>query len=405
MINRFVPAGTLDLANTANPGANFPEGTFGAETLPSEYLNRRANRGFEAVAFDSDENIVYSFIQTPLNNPDRATGDASSVIRMLGINPETGEPVAEYVYLLEKPEIGNNVDKIADAVYAGNGKFFVTERDSSFDPDSQKFVFEANLTGATNVLGMDFGSETLEQQTADDLAALGITPVNTVKVTNLPSLGYIPSDKPEGLTLVGDRLAVLNDNDFGLVPEATAVQLGLIDFSGSNGLDASDRDDGINIQNWPVFGLFMPDSIASFEANGETFYVIANEGDDRGEDERVKDIDLDPTAFPNAENLQQDENLGRLGVSAIDGDIDGDGDFDQLFTYGARSFSIFDANGNLVFDSGDDFEQITAADFPNDFNSSNDENDDFDGRSDNKGPEPEGITVGELMAISMPLLV
>ena len=50
----------------------------------------------------------------------------------------------------------------------------------------------------------------------------------------------------------------------------------------------------------------------------------------------------------------------------------------------------------LVFDSGDDFEQITADLFPDDFNSNNDENDSFDNRSDNKGPEPEGITLGRV---------
>ncbi|MGF1493135.1 MAG: choice-of-anchor I family protein [Microcoleaceae cyanobacterium] len=396
LINRFVPQGTLDMANEANPGVDFPEGTFGAETLPEEYLNRRANRGFEGVALDTDENILYAFIQTPMSNPDRETGDDSSIIRMIGVDPATGVPVAEYVYLLQDPEIGNNVDKIGDAVYAGEGKFFTIERDSSIDVDSQKFVFEIDLTGATNVLGMDFGDETLEQQTADGLAEMGISPVNKVKVTNLPSLGYIPSDKPEGIAIVDDRLAVLNDNDFGLIPETAAVELGFIDFSGSNGLDASDEDGEINIQNWPVFGMFMPDSIGAFEVNGQTFYAIANEGDDRGEDERIEDLILDPTAFPNAEELQQEENLGRLGVSTIDGDIDGDGDFDQLFSYGARSFSIYDANGNQVFDSGDDFEQITAAVFPEDFNSSNDENDDFDSRSDNKGPEPEGIEIGEV---------
>lgn len=94
LIDRFVPEGTAALAGET-------EGTFGTETLPAEYSNRRRNRGFEAIALDTDEDILYSFIQTPLANPDRTASDDSSVIRMLGIDPETGEPVAEYVYLLE----------------------------------------------------------------------------------------------------------------------------------------------------------------------------------------------------------------------------------------------------------------------------------------------------------------
>ena len=175
------------------------------------------------------------------------------------------------------------------------------------------------------------------------------------------------------------------------------VPLGTIDHSEIGfGIDASDRDGAINIANWPVRGMFMPDSIASFTARGRVFYVTANEGDDRGEDERVGDLDLDPIAFPNAEELQKKANLGRLGVSTIDGDTDGDGDYDELFSYGTRSFSIWNSAGKLVFDSGDEFETITSLLLPDDFNSSNDANGDFEGRSDNKGPEPEAIALGSV---------
>lgn len=162
-----------------------------------------------------------------------------------------------------------------------------------------------------------------------------------------------------------------------------------------NALDPSDRDGGININNWPVFGMYMPDAIANVEINGQTYVITANEGDDRGENERIKDITLDPTVFPNAAQLQEDENLGRLNVSSVDGDIDGDGDYDQLYAYGGRSFSIWDANGNLVFDSGDAFERITASLVPSLFNSDETPSS-FDTRSDNKGPEPEGLTVGQI---------
>jgi hypothetical protein len=68
--------------------------------------------------------------------------------------------------------------------------------------------------------------------------------------------------------------------------------------------------------------------------------------------------------------------------------------YDALFSYGARSFTLWDAStGAVVFDSGDFFEEKTAELFPADFNATNDENDSFDSRSDNKGPEPEAITV------------
>ena len=168
-----------------------------------------------------------------------------------------------------------------------------------------------------------------------------------------------------------------------------------------NGIDASDRDDEINIVNWPVYGIYMPDAIAAYHYRGDDYLVTANEGDARdydefAEEERVKDLTLDETAFPDADDLQEDEAIGRLTVTTVNGDTDDDGDYDELYTLGARSFSIFTTDGTLVFDSEDDFEQITALLYPDDFNATNDENGTFDNRSDNKGPEPEGLTIGTI---------
>jgi DNA-binding beta-propeller fold protein YncE len=179
------------------------------------------------------------------------------------------------------------------------------------------------------------------------------------------------------------------------------VALGFKDHSlPGNGIDASDRDgDMVNIQNYPVFGMYMPDGMASYSVGGNTFILTANEGDDRGEDERIKDLDLDPTAFPNAATLQLDENMGRLGASTNEGDTDGDGDYDELYVYGARSFSIWNAQPtamNQVFDSGDQLEQIIAAETPALFNADEGDPNEIDNRSDNKGPEPEAVKVVQI---------
>lgn len=174
------------------------------------------------------------------------------------------------------------------------------------------------------------------------------------------------------------------------------VPLGLKDHSVSGqGLDASDEDGVINIANWPVKGMYMADAIATYEADGETYLVMANEGDDRGEDERIEDLTLDPTAFPDAATLQTDDAIGRLKVSRLDGDVDGDGDYDELHSFGGRSFTIRDANGDIVFDSGDMIEQKIAELIPDHFNSDNDDPQ-FDGKSDSQGPEPEGIALGRI---------
>lgn len=184
--------------------------------------------------------------------------------------------------------------------------------------------------------------------------------------------------------------------------------LGFKDHSLSgNGMDASNKDDIINIQNWNVKGAYQPDAIASFATNSGQFWLSANEGDARDYDgysseTRIKDLDLDPVQFPNASDLQSDENLGRLKTFTADviGDSDGDGDVDELYSYGARSFTIWDNFGNPIWDSGDDFEQYIAANHPDFFNCNDGLADEFDDRSDDKGPEPEAIAVGEIDGVT-----
>ena len=134
------------------------------------------------------------------------------------------------------------------------------------------------------------------------------------------------------------------------------VGLGFKDHSlPGQGIDASDRDGSgngpaVNIANWPVFGMYQPDAIASYRFQGQTFLVTANEGDARdwpglSEEARISSLNLDPTTFPNAAQLKSNSRLGRLGVTISSGNSDGDADFDQLLAFGARSFSIWTAAG------------------------------------------------------------
>jgi hypothetical protein len=163
-----------------------------------------------------------------------------------------------------------------------------------------------------------------------------------------------------------------------------------------NALDPSDRDGGIHIGNWPVLGMYQPDGITVFSSGNELYLATANEGDVFGDETaRLSTLDLDDATFPNEADLKTNSQLGRLNVSQTFGDTDGDGDIDKLFASGARSFTIWTPGAHQVFDSGDDFEQITAATFPANFNASN-TNNNLDDRSDDKGPEPTTIVVGEV---------
>ncbi|MEM9557816.1 MAG: choice-of-anchor I family protein [Acidobacteriota bacterium] len=208
-------------------------------------------------------------------------------------------------------------------------------------------------------------------------------------------------------------VALQENNALAVVDLLTAtvtqiVPLGWKDHSTfRNGLDASNRDDVVRIRPWPVRGQFQPDAIAAFETGGATYLVTANEGDARDYDcfvdeERIEDVDLDPAAFPNAAFLRQEEQLGRLKVSLANGDTDGDGRYEELYSFGARSLSIWSAAGDLIYDSGNELEVLTAGAVPGDFNSS--DGGGFDNRSDDKGPEPEGVVVGQFRGRSYAFL-
>ena len=227
-------------------------------------------------------------------------------------------------------------------------------------------------------------------------------------------------DKPVSRNLEPEYIAIDGNNTiaYAALQEANAVAvvdlvaasvtdiwpLGFKDHGlDGNGLDASDRDGAVNIQ--PVSGLkgmYMPDGINSYTVGDQTYLVTANEGDarefgDYTEDTRVKNLAQDGYG-PVCETLSavtDDAALGRLKVTTENGFNAETGCYDELYSFGARSFSIWSTDGTQVFDSGDDFEQIIAAAAPDYFNSNHSESN-FEGRSDDKGPEPENLTIGEI---------
>lgn len=215
-----------------------------------------------------------------------------------------------------------------------------------------------------------------------------------------PGAAFAADMEPEYIALSPDgttAFVTLQENDaVAVVDLATltitdVIGLGARDFATpGNELDADD-DGVIALETFDdLAGLYMPDAIASYEAGGATYFVTANEGDDRGWDAaRVGALLAAGLIDPSVDTT----GLERLAVSTVDGDTDGDGDIDVLHALSTRSFTIWDEEGNVVYDSGSLFETYIAANFPERFN--DDEGGDGENRSDAKGPEVEAIEIGQ----------
>lgn len=271
--------------------------------------------------------------------------------------------------------------------------------------------YQTDPEGVVAVIDMSRGASNVTQKSVTllDFKKFNNNLPKDVKIS--PKAASAAQDiEPEYIAVTPDDktafVSLQENNAFAVVDiakkEITAIiPLGFKDHSKpGNALDASNKDGKINIRNWPVSGMYQPDAIKAAHINGKNYIVSANEGDARdydgySEEARVKDLKLDTNTFPNAAWLQKKQNLGRLKITTELGDANKDGKYEKLFCYGARSFSIWDESGKLVFDSGDEFEKITAQKYPRFFNTTEDESK-FDDRSDDKGPEPEGVAIGKI---------
>lgn len=287
----------------------------------------------------------------------------------------------------------------------------------SVDPEGSISIIAVNRTGVPVANTADFKAFIGREA---DLRSSGVRIYG-------PGSNAAQDLEPEFIAISADNktafVTLQENNAIAIVDIATAKvtsikPLGLKDHNLANaGLDASDEDGGTNtnsgtplvkIMPQPIKGMFMPDAIARYTVGGNTFLITANEGDARAdfpgfnEEIRVRahcTAGLDPAVFgSNAANLLLDSNLGRLRITSTpNGGSTGKnsaGLCTELVSFGARSFSIWTSDVVRVFDSGDDFEQRTKALTNANFNASHDNNT-LDSRSGSKGPEPEGVVVGQ----------
>ncbi|MEC9168660.1 MAG: choice-of-anchor I family protein [Pseudomonadota bacterium] len=301
--------------------------------------------------------------------------------------------------------------------------------DYTIDPEGSVSVINILASGEPEETGTTVGFTALNGTEAD-LMAQGMMFPNpegrTINGTAITST--VAKDlEPEYITATNDVAYVSLQENNGLaiidLEELTVdvVGLGTKSWAGLN-IDIQENDAVSFGQYTGIYGVYQPDTIANFTWKDATFILTANEGDAReyffdaadeaactaaggvdfDEDDgclaytdEVKVEDLTAAANSELAMLQATGEADDLRVTSAMGDADGNGEYDAAYAYGARSFTIWDQNGLVVYDSGDDFERITASVHGAQFNNGDDENA-SDSRSENKGPEPEALTVGQV---------
>jgi len=297
-----------------------------------------------------------------------------------------------------------NVGSLPDMVtFSPDGNYIISANegepsaDYTTDPEGTVSIIKVSDYSITTINFSSFESQ-LASLTAKGFRIFG------------PGKNFNKDIEPEYVTVSDDSktayVTLQENNAIAEIDLTTATikkitPLGFKDYSiSANAVDLSDKDSIIQFKNFTkVYGIYMPDAIAYFNYNGTPYLFTANEGDSReytafSEMKRVKEITLDATSFPTATTLKTDIVLGRLNVTTTLGDSDADGDFDALYSLGARSFSVWNATtGSQVFDSQNELD-IKAKDLAIY----------DDTRSDDKSVEPESICIGRVGSKSIAII-
>jgi hypothetical protein len=356
----------------------------GTERLPAVYGQRVLGGGFEGVAASADGATIHAILGRPLDNPDTAddaTSRASRNVRVVAVERTSGAVTGEYVYVLER---AGHV--VRDLELGADGRLVVLEEDPA---TSFCALFRADLADATNLssLGGNYASVSaaLETTAPRDLHSLAapVVPLAKSLALDLGETGtrltaFAATDgarefpllvRADAHGLTGATLSVATLT-YTLAPGAAEAPLTL-SLLGALGrqLDASDVDEGSALASYPVRGLRQALDILAFEVDGQVLIAGADGGTARviggtpGYDEttRVNAILLDTLVFPDAATLARDDRLGRLRISRVDGDPNGDGLYERLIAFGGRSVFLARGDGSVVWDSGDRLERRVLA--------------------------------------------
>ena len=341
--------------------------------------------------------------------------------------------------------------------FSPDGKYAVVANEGEPNDD-----YSVDPAGTITVIDVSGGFDIATAATADftDFNAGGSKELTGPVRISAKAESVAQDLEPEFIAFSADSMtafATLQENnavaiiDLASAEVTTVLGIGFKDYGlPGNEIDASNKDDGVNLNSWSIFGTYMPDGFDAYDVNDVTYLVTANEGDGREyvsdatdaadctaqggflfddgdcfhylDEIRVKDLDAsqfteDLVAKLGADFQDQDK-LGRLKVITDLGLEDSSACttlattgqpiafpeetpvagcvYENLYSFGSRSFTIWDTStGRAVFDSGSDMERITAQQLGGSFNASNDSND-GDDRSDDKGPEPEAVEIATI---------
>lgn len=176
--------------------------------------------------------------------------------------------------------------------------------------------------------------------------------------------------------------------------------LGALDHSIlGQGLDFK-KDQQIKIENAPILGLRQPDGIAVLSENGRHYILTANEGASRNYSSYSDETDilslfqkglLNPDIFHSSWLTALQKHTFSIMEPCSNGPCN------HVYAFGSRSMSVFDGQtGKILFDSGDQIEKMIAKTTPSLFNWNAKKGKlKIDARSEDKGAEPEMVTIGE----------
>ncbi|MCA1010633.1 choice-of-anchor I family protein [Halobacillus halophilus] len=362
------------------------------------------------------------------------SGELSNVsgITSISLHPE-GDYVAAAVPADPEQDDGYVVFMDKDGQYISHVSVGALPDMVTFTPDGNKVLvanegepsedYETNPEGSVSIIDVTGNVDELTEESVKNVTFKDapidsdirkMNPDNTYEEDLEPEYMVVEEDGKTAYVVIQENNAVATlDIETGSFTEVRS--LGYKDHSlEENGFDASNEDGEINIQEHPVLGMYQPDGIALYEKNGKSYLLTPNEGDAQdydgySEETRVGDIadqyDLNADHFEGytqkeldqlvEDGLFDEDQLGRLKTT-ISAPKNEDGKYEAVYGYGARSFTIRDMDSmDVTYDSADEFEQVIAEVEPDFFNTDNEENA-FDNRSDDKGPEPEAVVTGSV---------